>query len=417
MLNHLFNRLGSTFPLVVLAVFAASLPAGASDGFVYYGTGTPGPEFGRIDPQTGAVTVISPSIDAGDDFHLENGRNAISADRQMSFVRGLAFNRTDGELYALIRNHCPCEFPTNAIDPETGLEVTVHPAGRGDPALLTLDIATGSTKRVIHPNAGAVIAGTTFDETSGMIYMTGTPFGNQMHVIDPAEGLATELPKLMNHFVYAIAIHPDTGLLYGIGKNAGRKSTQNLITINKETGQVDEVIKTDLGLPGTTPGPKGVSVQALTFLPDGKMLAAVKSDGGHPPIYDPGEETGGPPPPEIVGGNELWEISVTGDIRLITDDLGNTLNLDTGLNEVRLVNALEFFVPEPATGLLLVSLFGFACVRRRRHATQRTNLVRATNPADGFSLTATKRSDWTGLQTKFSYSATYSHPITGPGGV
>ena len=78
------------------------------------------------------------------------------------------------------------------------------------------------------------------------------------------------------------AIDPDTGILYGIGKTTGRKSTQNLITINKETGKVDQVIKTDRVLPRVTPGPLGISAQTLTFLPNGKMLAAVKSDGPHP---------------------------------------------------------------------------------------------------------------------------------------
>ena len=359
-----------------MILLVVSLPAYASNGFVYYGTGTPGPEFGRIDPQTGAVTVISPSIDAGNDFHLENGRNAVSPDEQMSYVRGLAFNRTDGELYTLIRNHCPCEFETPVIDPETG-EQAVDPEtgellfgatpGRSDPALMIMNPSTGNTKGFINQNAGAGVGGTTFDETFGMIYMTGTSFGNQMHTVDPAVGIAVELPNRMNHFVFAIAIDPDTGILYGIGKNTGRKSTQNLITINKETGQVDQVIKTDLGLPGVTPGPLGISAQALTFLPNGKMLAAVKSDGPHPEIYDPGERTGGPSAPQFAGGNELWEVSMTGEIRLITDNLGNTLNLDSDLEEVRLVNALEYFIiPEPSTDVLLVSFFAFAGIRQRQ---------------------------------------------------
>ena len=370
MSRRLLHPLGFATTLIAAILLGGSLPAyaGNGDGFVYYGTGTPGPEFGRIDPETGAVTVISPSIDAGDDFHKESGRNAISQDMQLSFVRGLAFNRTDGELYGLIRNHCPCALPTTEIDPKTGKEVTVQPAGRGDPAFLTMNLDNGTSARVIEANAGAVIGGMTYDEASGQFFMAGTSFGNQLHTIDPAVGLAVELPNRMNHFVFAITIDPETGVMYGIGKNAGRSSTQNLITINKETGEVIEVIKADLGLPGVTPGPLGVSAQALTFLPNGKMLAAVKSDGPHPPIYDPGKATGGPPPRELTGGNELWEVSVTGDIRLITDNLGTTLNLDSGLEEVRLVNALEFFVPEPATGLLLASLLGFACVRRRRRS-------------------------------------------------
>ena len=48
---------------------------------------------------------------------------------------------------------------------------------------------------------------------------------------------------------------------------------------------------------------------------------------------------------------------------------------------------------------------------------QQTSLVRATNPADEFSLTTKKRDHWIELRAKFAYSATYWHKIAGPNGL
>ena len=359
----MLNRIVIITLLITLTLLARSLPVYATDSYIYYGTGGPGPEFGSIDPVTGAVTVISQSVDAGNDFHFEDGRNSINKDHQHSFIRGLAHNTSDGELYALIRNHCPCEFEAPVIDPETGEQAVDpetgelmfgQPPGRGDPALLIMDPDTGNTKGFVNQNTGAVVGGMTYDAGSNQFYMTGTSFGNQMHTMDVSAGKTTELSNRMNHFVFAIAIHPETGVLYGIGKNAGRGSTQNLITIDKETGGVLDTIKTNLDLPGDSPGPTGVSVQALTFVPDGTMLAAVKSDAQASTDV-------------LAGGDTLWEITVEGETRLINDNLGMTLNLETGEQEVRLVNALEYMlVPEPATAMLLTCLLGYICGRDRR---------------------------------------------------
>lgn len=178
-------------------------------------------------------------------------------------IRGLAYDFANGVMYGGNDN----QF--FSIDLVTGAQTLVDGSvqydiqdmvfgpggllfGGNDSRFFSIDPATGAmTSILLNPTYG--IRGLAFDAQSGLLYGTGGT-QNRFYTIDPGTGAQTLIGD-MNAMVDAIAIHPETGVMYAsLNPILG---SGNWYSVDKATGAV-----TLLGSSPTFPS------SGLAFVPE-----------------------------------------------------------------------------------------------------------------------------------------------------
>lgn len=162
-------------------------------------------------------------------------------------------------------------FPTELVrgidltDPTTGWYVSTSGAGSGF-YQLNNGISTFVSPM---PFTSTDIGGLTFNQNQTFLYYiideAGTPTDDVLYRIDfngtfTRLGLLTGIPSASQRFG-GIAVHPQTGLLYGLNM-----ATDALYTIDPAT-QAATIVGTGLGINTTN------AVAGLDFTPDGRLFA------------------------------------------------------------------------------------------------------------------------------------------------
>ena len=208
-------------------------PGGTLYGLMTF-AGTYGNSLVRIDPVTGATTLVGPT-----------GFSNI-------FEGDIAYNPANGLLYGIedvpgggnVRN-------LFTIDPATGRGTVIRDLGfGGDPSALAF--SPGGTLYVLN----------NVDD--------GPP--DQLYVVDPATGIPSSPVNLSSRlgFTEGMAFDPATGILYVA--DGGDQGSNSLYTVNPATGAMTRV-----GGLGQL-APRGLS--GLTFLPEPAALGALLAAGG-----------------------------------------------------------------------------------------------------------------------------------------
>ena len=281
------NVVGWTVCLgALIALSAPSSYAQNGGGTLYYGTmADPIPEFGTINMETWERDPIADVMEP-DGVCCPPGNPVEPVDSIISRFRGLAYNATDGEMYAVLRGWIR----------------------GGDPAMVTLDTDTGQVSEIVVKNTGPLIGSLSWDPVTRLVYSTNNELGNQLGSMDPLidQEVDRRAPRALGGSYYALAIDPDTGTVYSIGDSG--QGSQTLVTFNKDTRTLEQEI--NVLDDGFFP-----SAQAMTF-GDGELYVIANNTDG----------------PEVVsgpryGGNELWRVSLDGQVvELLNPNLGRHLD-------------------------------------------------------------------------------------------
>lgn len=245
---------GSRFAgaVVVLCLSLIAVPVSAQVA-MWGATGGASSTLFSVDPDTAATTSIGPIGIAGVTglAALPDGRLVASAndgdgsqgDGDNSIL--LDINRTNGAgaLIGVISNlNTGCaRMPDLTWD---GLNSTLYGYGDfcGGPAegLFTINTTTGAGTSVGASGYSSGGNGLAWDHTTDTMY--GTPVDNgSLVTLNRVTGAGTDVPGSVGNVpsrVNALAVHPVTGVLYGVLNGAQTGTNYGLVTIDKITGDV-----------------------------------------------------------------------------------------------------------------------------------------------------------------------------------
>ena len=210
----------------------------------------------------------------------------------------------------------------------------------GGEAIVTIGQSTGIATTV-NTDIGPGMRSMAYDPATDRFYVTpgGVAFsaGNRLGSVNPTAEPASMLTDNIGGLAFAgavdaLAIDPNTGLLYGTMDLGG---SEDLITINKSTAAVTTV-KVGLGIP---------HVGGMTYW-NGQFLAMADNTGANP-------NDGG-----AFGGKSLYTISLDGNtVTLINADVGDWIKVEfvPGTIPPPLGPPWTSIEINPATGLVFTS--------------------------------------------------------------
>ncbi len=233
---------GSVF--IVLGAIATASGATAQVR-LYAGVGLDGrsgPLY-SVDPTTAVSTPIGPGLGFGAQGLAEHPTTGVLYGVRHSSL-GLSglytVNTTTGIGSPLIPGCC-----SGAYDISFRSDGTLFAWSNPLHDLVTFNLATGA-QTIIGDSGltGAAGGGLAFD-ASGTLYLATAPRG-PLYTVNSATGLATRVATLSagprQGLIVALAVHPGTGVLYGVDLVVGSSGgPASLITIDVTTGQITHI--------------------------------------------------------------------------------------------------------------------------------------------------------------------------------
>lgn len=256
---------------------------------------------------------------------------------------------------------CVAVTPSTAAEPDEEILYTVE-LWVGYSHLATVDKATGAVLETFPNQADRLIDGMAFDPSTDTLF--GFDPGDGLYTIDRATGAYAAVGSGAGMNIGALAIHPTTFELFGLGVFGGA-----LWQIDKTSG-----IPTSID---QTPGELGTA-HGLAFSADGTLYATDTAGTGLTHLFELDPSTGNATFVSDIDRDHVVSLTFDTSGVLYGSDNGTnsliTIDIDTGTATTvgpyggLFHNAIEF-VPEPGTlSLLIVGAWAVAR-RRRRGAT------------------------------------------------